>query len=110
MFEPSVVGLNRVVDVPLDVVPRRRDQFVEHDWVDRGGDGDHLGRDHLQRLKVTQLDTAALWELARPREDRSMSTTSGWVRWVAATASTPLSASATTAQPGWADSSASTYG
>jgi hypothetical protein len=31
MFEPSMVGLDRIVRVPLDVVPGRRDKLVEHD-------------------------------------------------------------------------------
>jgi hypothetical protein len=30
-----VIGLDRVVGVLLDVVPRRGNQLVEHGWVDR---------------------------------------------------------------------------
>jgi hypothetical protein len=38
-FKPAVVGLNSVVAYLLDVVPRRRQQIVEHSRVDRGGVG-----------------------------------------------------------------------
>jgi hypothetical protein len=43
-----VVGLDSIVRVPLDVVPDRRDEVIEHRRVDRGGVGDELGRRHLQ--------------------------------------------------------------
>jgi hypothetical protein len=49
LFESAVVSLDRVVGVLLDVVPRLRDQLVEHAGVDRGGGGDHLAGCHLQR-------------------------------------------------------------
>ena len=48
VFELAVIGLDRIVRVSLDVMPRRRDQLVEHGRVDRGGVGDHLARCHLQ--------------------------------------------------------------
>ena len=35
VFELAVIGLDRIVRVPLDVMPRRRDQLVEHGRVDR---------------------------------------------------------------------------
>jgi hypothetical protein len=35
MFEPPVIGLSRVVCVLLNVMPGRRDEFVEHSGVDR---------------------------------------------------------------------------
>jgi hypothetical protein len=34
-LELPVIGLDRVVGVLLDVVPRRGNQLVEHGWVDR---------------------------------------------------------------------------
>jgi hypothetical protein len=48
-----MIGLHRVIGVPLDVVPRRRDQLVEHRRVDRCAVGDHLGRYDLQRRQRT---------------------------------------------------------
>jgi hypothetical protein len=48
VFELAVVGLDRVVGILLDVVPRRRDEVVEHGRVDRCGVGDDLVRRHLQ--------------------------------------------------------------
>jgi hypothetical protein len=41
-----VIGLDRIVGVPLDVMPSRGDQFIEHAGVDRGGVGDHLAGGH----------------------------------------------------------------
>jgi hypothetical protein len=41
-----MIGLNRIVRVLLDVVPRRRHEFVEYRRVDRCGVGDHLDRGH----------------------------------------------------------------
>ena len=49
MFELAVIGLDRIVGVPFDVMPRRRDQFLEHGRVDGGRVGDDLARRHLQR-------------------------------------------------------------
>jgi len=46
-----VIGLDRIVLVLLDVVPRRRHQFFEHGRVDRCGVGDHLARRHLRKLQ-----------------------------------------------------------
>ena len=40
-LELTVIGFYRIVGVLLDVVPRGRDQLVEHAWVDGGGVGDH---------------------------------------------------------------------
>jgi hypothetical protein len=48
VFELAVIGLDRIVRMPLDVMPRRRNQLVEDRGVDRGGVGNHLGRRHLQ--------------------------------------------------------------
>jgi hypothetical protein len=48
VFEPAVISFDRVVRVLLDVVPRRRDQLLEHAGVDRGGVGDHLAGCHFQ--------------------------------------------------------------
>jgi len=48
VFQPAVVGFDRIVGEPFDVMPGRRDQLVEHPRVDRGGVGDHLARDDLQ--------------------------------------------------------------
>jgi hypothetical protein len=39
----------RFVGVTFDVVPRRRDQLIEHGRVHRRSVGDHLGGSHLQR-------------------------------------------------------------
>jgi hypothetical protein len=39
VFETTVVGLDPVVLMPLDVVPGGRDQLVEHARVDRVGSG-----------------------------------------------------------------------
>jgi hypothetical protein len=43
-----MIGLDRVVRVLLDMVPRRRHQFFEHDRIDRRRVNDHLARDHPQ--------------------------------------------------------------
>jgi hypothetical protein len=48
VFEAAVVGLYSVVRVLLDVMPRRRQQFIENARVDRCLVGDHLGRSDLQ--------------------------------------------------------------
>jgi hypothetical protein len=40
-FELTMVGLDRIVRVLLDVVPRRRNQLAEHTGVDGRGVGDH---------------------------------------------------------------------
>ena len=34
MFEPAVIGLYPVIGIPFHVVPRRRDQLVEHPRID----------------------------------------------------------------------------
>jgi hypothetical protein len=44
VFELAVVGLDRVVGVLFDVVPRRGHQLVEGGRVYRCGVGDDLGR------------------------------------------------------------------
>jgi hypothetical protein len=49
VLELAVIGLDRIVRMVFDVMPRRRHQVLEHGRVDRGGIGDHLNRDHLQR-------------------------------------------------------------
>jgi hypothetical protein len=56
--ELTVVGFNGVVGVLLDVVPRRRHQFVEHGGVDRCGAGHHLARDDLQDLERSGEESA----------------------------------------------------
>jgi hypothetical protein len=48
-LELTVIGLDRVVRVLLDVTPRHRQEFVDHTRVDRCGVGDDLVRDHLER-------------------------------------------------------------
>ena len=48
VLELTVIGLDRIVRVPFDVMPRRRDQLLKHARIDRGGVGDHLARRHLQ--------------------------------------------------------------
>jgi len=48
VLELAVVGFHPVVGVAFDVVPRRRDQFIEHHRVHRRSVGDHLGGTHLQ--------------------------------------------------------------
>jgi predicted transposase YbfD/YdcC len=49
VLELAVIGLDRIVRMALDVMPRLRHQFLEHSRVDRSGIGDHLDRLHLQR-------------------------------------------------------------
>ena len=44
----AVIGLDRIVGVLLDVVPRRRNQFLQDAGVGRCGVGGHLAREHLQ--------------------------------------------------------------
>jgi hypothetical protein len=44
VFEAAVVGFDPVVFIPLDVVPRRRDQLVEDSWLDGCLVGDYLDR------------------------------------------------------------------
>jgi hypothetical protein len=48
VLQSTVIGLDRIIGVLLDVVPRLRDQLVEHGGVDRGGVGDDLAGCHLQ--------------------------------------------------------------
>jgi len=36
VFELAVIGLDRIVRMPLHVMPRRRNQLVEDRGVDRG--------------------------------------------------------------------------
>jgi hypothetical protein len=43
LLELAVVGLDRVVRILLDVIPRRGQQLIKGRGVDRGGVGDHLG-------------------------------------------------------------------
>jgi hypothetical protein len=47
-LELTVIGLDRVVRVLLDVMPGRRQEFVDHSRVERCDVGDHLVRDHLE--------------------------------------------------------------
>ena len=54
VLELAVISLDRIVGMPFDVVPRRRDQVVGRAGVDRGGVGDHLGRRDLQRGRARQ--------------------------------------------------------
>jgi hypothetical protein len=51
VLELTVIGLDRVVRVPLDVVPGRRQQLIQHPGIDRRSVGDHLARDHLERAQ-----------------------------------------------------------
>ena len=44
-----MIGLDAVVGIPFHVVPRRRDQLVEHPRIDGRRVGDHLRWCHLQR-------------------------------------------------------------
>jgi hypothetical protein len=59
VFELAVVGLDRIVHVSLDVVPRLRDQLVEHPGVDRRGVGDDLARrfnvDSVRRKNLVRV-------------------------------------------------------
>jgi hypothetical protein len=54
-----VVGFDPVVRVPLNVMPRRRHQLLEHPRVDGCGIGDHLGRPDLQRGQRTLEEPAS---------------------------------------------------
>jgi hypothetical protein len=42
-YEPAVIGFYRIIGVLLNVLPRRRDQLMQHAGVDRAGMGDHFG-------------------------------------------------------------------
>jgi hypothetical protein len=44
LFELAVVSLDRIVRVPLHVVPCRGNQLIKHPRVNRRGVSDHLGR------------------------------------------------------------------
>jgi hypothetical protein len=44
-----VIGIDRIVRVPLDVMPRLWDELVEDGGSDGDGVGGHLGRSDLQR-------------------------------------------------------------
>jgi hypothetical protein len=49
VLELAVICFDRIVSVPFDVMPRRRDQLLHDCVVDPGGVGDDLARRHLQR-------------------------------------------------------------
>src|SRR6185369_16204281 len=54
----TVIGFDPVVCVLFDVVPGRRDQFLEDPRVDGCGVGDDLGRCHLHRGQRTPEEPA----------------------------------------------------
>ncbi|WP_243710129.1 hypothetical protein [Micromonospora sp. KC213] len=49
VLELAVVGLDRIVGMPFDVVPRRRDQVLEHPRIERVRVGDNFAGRDLQR-------------------------------------------------------------
>jgi hypothetical protein len=49
VFELTVIGFDRIVGMPFDVVPGLRDQLIQHGGVGRGGVGDDLAGCHLHR-------------------------------------------------------------
>ena len=54
----AVIGFSPVVRVPLDVVPGRRNQPLDHCWVDGGSVGDHLAGSALPVLVDRPVDVA----------------------------------------------------
>ena len=50
-FELTVIGFYRIIRVLLDVMPRRRQQLIDHGGIDRRGVSDHLVRNDLQHLQ-----------------------------------------------------------
>ena len=82
VFQSAVVGLDRVIREPLDVMPGRRDQLVEHHRVDRGCVGDHFGRNYLQRRQgsgeepfISASRSARLGTTARCQRTNSLTST-----------------------------------
>ncbi|WP_345138332.1 hypothetical protein, partial [Dactylosporangium darangshiense] len=80
-----MVGLDRIVGVLLDVVPRPRDQLVKDRGIDRGGVG-NLCRDNSPfracELAIPECGQAARryslikpWRIRRLRTGRSSGTT-----------------------------------
>nr|WP_207232733.1 hypothetical protein [Micromonospora kangleipakensis] len=72
MLELAVIGLDRIVRVPLDVVPGRGDQVVEHRWVDRGGVGDDFAGRHLQHPQCRWKNRRAAAASRRAETSTSM--------------------------------------
>jgi hypothetical protein len=51
-LQPSVIGFDRVVRVPLDGVQRRGDQLIEDPRIGRGPVGGDLGRDRARAQRA----------------------------------------------------------
>ncbi|GAB3832564.1 hypothetical protein GCM10027610_024920 [Dactylosporangium cerinum] len=64
-----MIGLDRIVGVPLDVMPRRRQQLVEHGRVHLRRVGDHLARHHLQRGQRSTEEPAGRSGVAAYRDE-----------------------------------------
>jgi hypothetical protein len=60
-FQLRVVGLDPVIGVPLDVVPRRRPQRVEDPRVRGCPVGDDLGRRHTGGVPGALEEAVCLW-------------------------------------------------
>jgi hypothetical protein len=65
-----MICFDRIVRVPLDVVPRRRHQLVKDGGVDRGGVGYHLARGHLQHRQGALEEPASRVCAAAGRQER----------------------------------------
>jgi hypothetical protein len=72
VLQSTVIGLDRIIGILLDVVLRLRDQFFQDAGVDRGGVGDHLaGRKNLRaaslsrRADTSTSMTCPYWSTAR---------------------------------------------
>jgi hypothetical protein len=64
-----VVALDAVVGMLLDVMPRGRDQLVQHRWVHRRGVGDHLAGRHLQHRERLLEEPPGRLGVAAGREE-----------------------------------------
>jgi hypothetical protein len=63
-----VIGLDRIVRMPLDVMPCCRHKFLQYGRVDRRGVRYHLGRDRLERAQRSDEEPAGRLGVAARRE------------------------------------------
>lgn len=54
-LQPAVIGLHRVVGIPLGAMPRRWQQLLQHGWIDRRVVSDDLNRPALQPQQSANL-------------------------------------------------------
>src|SRR5262249_36844354 len=69
VLELTVIGPDWIVGMPLNVMPRRRDQLLDDGWVDRGGVSDDLAWRYLRHSQRSLEESAGRCRVTAGRDE-----------------------------------------